>query len=200
MILYHGTSSTFLDDILHGGLQCRGDSPSNWVDHPSCDDRIYLTTAYAVHFAKAACEQHGGKPLILKVVIDDTSNLVPDEDVLAQCDTSEIAPELVGKSLTEKTQYWAKKSGWLKHLYYFSLETLGTVAHLGDIPASCIEDYVVLEWDNPAIFGHDPTITIMNYKILGDSYNRAVEELVESKGELGHSPWNPVDETFAINE
>ena len=185
--LYHGTSDLYLDDILEHGLKCRGKKKSNWKGHPSAPDRVYLTSAYAVHFAQAACER-GGKPLLLQVEVD-TDRLVPDEDVLAQTDFEDM-PELKGKSLKFKTSFWKKRTHELGHLAQWSLDRLGTVAHMGAIPAYDILNWLVLDDHHPVFGYHDPTITVLNYRILGEAYNQSLAEIVSSQGKSGHNPYD----------
>ena len=165
MILYHGTSSLFIHDILEHGIKCRREKDSLWLAHPSCADRVYLTNAYAVFFAKAAADDVGGEPMILEVDVSDRMcNLVPDEDVMGQVEWADL-PELRDMSLKQRTEYWKKRTHEMHHFADFSLEQLGTVAHMGDIPAEDINTHLVLDWENPAIIGHDPMISLQNFKI-----------------------------------
>ena len=189
MILYHGTSSRFIHDILEHGIKCRREKDSLWLAHPSCADRVYLTNAYAVFFAKAAADDVGGQPMILEVDVSDRMcNLVPDEDVMGQVEWADL-PELRDMSLKQCTEYWKLRTHELHHFADFSLEQLGTVAHMGDIPAEDINTHLVLDWENPAIIGHDPMISLQNFKILGADYQDALATLVNTKGQDGWSPY-----------
>lgn len=188
MILYHGTTSLYKADILENGIKCRRKRKSLWDEHPSCRDRVYLTRSYAVHFARHASITRGGNPMIIEV---DTfgllDNLVPDEDVMAQTNWRDV-PETHEMNMKEKTEYWAKRTHDMSDWAGYSLDTLGTVAHMGDIPAWSIISYLELPKSHPAIFGHDPSISIINYKMLGNAYNQALKALMSSDGAEGHSP------------
>ena len=188
MILYHGTSTKFMHDILENGIKCRRKRESLWPEHPSCRDRVYLTNAYAVHFAANACLTVGGDPMIVEVdVSGQINNLVPDEDVMAQVSWGDM-PELKDMNLKERTVYWAKRTHDLPHFATFSLEKLGTVAHMGDIPSWCLNTHLILPKGHDALLGHDPTISLMNYKLLGKGYAKALTKLVQTKGEEGCHP------------
>jgi hypothetical protein len=181
MILYHGTSDLVLDQILKNGLKPRGRKRSLWKEHPSASDRVYLTKAYAVYFACHAKHTMGGNGLILEVDVDP-QNLVADEDALAQADRFN-AP--LGGSIKEKTKFWRKEAPFYPHLAEFSLRVLGNAAHMGVIPPSQIKKHLVFPVTPDLIYGHDPSITVMNYAFMGQSYVNALSKFVETDGKEG---------------
>jgi hypothetical protein len=122
IVLYHGTTTKFLDDIKKYGLR------------PDMDDRVWDTTAknasptsknavYLTHLPKSAKEYaykaveiYGGTEVILKVIVAK-DRLIPDDDYYH------------GLSRSER-----KNATWQK-----SLKLMGQVAYKGRIPASKIE-------------------------------------------------------------
>ena len=69
----------------------------------------------------------------------------------------------------------------------WSLDNLGNAAHMGKIAPEEIEAVVEFDIDK-AWAVSDPTITLMNYKILGGGYEASLEEFVESNGKTLLSP------------
>lgn len=185
MRLYHGTSAANVAKILKEGIKPRGKKKGNWEEHPSAPDRVYLTKAYAVYFACAATE-NGGKGAVIAVDVDP-AKLVADEDSLAQVDWADI-PEMAGMSLAEKTRYWKKNAHLYPAMAEWSLDNLGNAAHMGKIEPEEIEAVVEFDIDK-AWAVSDPTISIMNYKLLGGGYEASLEEFVESNGETLLSPY-----------
>jgi hypothetical protein len=185
-ILYHGTSEANLDDILKNGLKPRGKKKSLWKDHPSAPDRVYLTSAYAIFFANAAVKT-GEKAVILKVEVSDTK-LVADEDALAQANISDEDFKFLNDlSLTERTKFWRKNAPKYPHLAEFSLNALGNVAHMGVIQPRQIVKFVTYDVTPEMIFGHDPSITLLNYKLLGESYRQTLAKFVDTDGKEGRN-------------
>jgi hypothetical protein len=184
MILYHGTSIRNLESILKNGLTPRGRRKSLWKDHPSAPDRVYLTNAYAVYFANVAA-QKGEKGVILKVEVD-VDNLVADEDALAQTKIAD-ADALNAMSIKAKTAYWRKNAPKYPQLAQYSLDALGNAAHMGVIPPDQILKTVVYDVTPELVFGHDPTISVMNYRLLGPAYCKALAEFVETDGKEGRN-------------
>ena len=58
MKLYHGTTEKAARAALAEGLcpRCETGDSSNWDDHPSSAEHVYLTETYAGYFAMAATE------------------------------------------------------------------------------------------------------------------------------------------------
>ncbi len=100
VILYHGTSTYCLDDILQDGLRPRsetGTDPNGREDIRNSDERIYLgpdpesTEDIYGQVMGAAGEKRkevGGAPVILEVAVDPP-NLYPDDDMTAYAGLSE---------------------------------------------------------------------------------------------------------------
>ena len=91
MIVYHGTSMSAWKKIRQSGLVPRGETgQSNWTHSiESNPDTIYLTDAYAMHFALSAIRGTAKKfeeAVIIEVDTDklEKSALVADEDALEQ--------------------------------------------------------------------------------------------------------------------
>jgi hypothetical protein len=184
MILYHGTSEKFLDNILREGLSPRLSRKSHWKAHPSAKDRVYLTNAYAVYFATAVAEK-GERGVVLQVDVD-VSKLVADEDALAQCKiVDEDLQHLNAMNLKERTKFWKKQAPRYPELAQISLERLGNVAHMGVIPPAQIVKFVTFDIVPEIVFGHDPTISVLNFTLLGNCYKKALREFVESDGKEG---------------
>lgn len=183
-ILYHGTSERNLESILKTGLAPRGRKKSIWKEHPSAPDRVYLTDAYAVYFAVIAAKK-GEKGVILKVEVD-TANLVADEDALAQTKIAD-ADFLNSMSIKGKTAYWKKNAPKYPKLAEYSLDALGNAAHMGVIPPDQILKTVVFDVVPELVFGHDPTISVINYRLLGPCYRKALAEFVETDGKEGRN-------------
>lgn len=187
--LAHGTTERHLEAILRGGLRPRKNRPSLWTEHPSVAANVYLTTAYALYFARFAAE-NGEAGLLIEVDPNrlKTANLFPDEDAVAQVISGDTTdPRFKGVSLADATadvrnnlrRYRAEgySASW-------SMVALGTCAHEGLIPVQAIKRIVRVEkvtgMDIVAV--SDPTITVMNYRYTGADY-RALQSWFLSGGE-----------------
>lgn len=135
-VLYHGTSSRFLEAVLSGGLRPRGDSPSQWEDKPSRGDMVYLTDNYAHYYAHNACKDEPW--LIVEVATEDIcSEFVPDEDFIFSCLKSKLSDgpqDELHQTVRDDLLRW-------QPLWPVSLKALGTVAHRGIIPPAAITRY-----------------------------------------------------------
>lgn len=177
MILYHGTSTEYLPQILEKGLHPRDVTgvKSNWEDGvESKPDLVYLTNAYPVFFAIATTKD-GYQPVVLQVEVDEDS-LYPDEDFLSYClrqqDKEAGRPELVLKEYNKNAHPRLNKS-----LARLSLDHNGVVAVDRVSPQQIIK-HLVLESDGRLMFiGGDAQPTPMNYIILGEEYRNCIETL-----------------------
>ena len=180
MRLFHGTSTKKLDSIFKHGLRPRGRKKSLWTEYPSAPDRVYLTKAYALFFGSMAASEDGSEGAVLEVSGIDMSNLVPDEDALAQINITDM-PELADMDLNQRTAFWRKNAPKHSFLTHDSLRLLGNCAHMGTIPPTEIEKCVTF---NPArvIMVCDPTITLLHYRIMGEKYERVLTNFVDNGG------------------
>lgn len=128
--LYHGTSDIHLDSIQTKGLK----DP-------------YLTSDYekAGYYATEAAEELGGEPIVLKVVVPNTNNLIVDYNELDEpVNINETDAEMKKKIQAaykiyrkENPTSYDKKFGTIsvnKKDYWVSLLTTNTVKYEGVIP------------------------------------------------------------------
>ena len=169
--LYHGTSTKYLDDILKQGIKPRYDKESIWEDNPSRPDMVYLSSAYAVYFSQVASNRLGGKPVVFEVKVD-TKRLYPDEDFLEQI--TRVDPEwkdTLSLGMEERTAWFKNNMLEYKISYSDSLGALGNACHKGIIKPKNIIRYSILD-ESKILDYSDPTITLMNYQILGGRYRK----------------------------
>lgn len=174
--LYHGTTAKVARAALTGGLRPRGNRKSNW-DVPSRADAVYLTSAYALHFA-TACANPKEKLLGIVEVESDRLNpfrLAPDEDFLEQCGRKHdgVEGDMHARTKHYRDQLWGYqcetggKPNWLH-----SVEGLGNCAHEGPIPVKAITRIALVSKERQdIIWASDPTISLLNFRLLGDYYN-----------------------------
>ena len=84
MILFHGTSTYYKARIakdyqLKPRRRKKGNYDADLKSDPEC---VYLTDVYAHAFARIAVNAKGGRPLILKVEVDE-STIEPDTDYIS---------------------------------------------------------------------------------------------------------------------
>ena len=86
-MLYHGTSSKLLDNILKEGLTLNNEAHYyTTASNPSLRGRVYLCNENGIGAAKfaanSACAKYGGEPVYLAININDLNHtlLLPDED------------------------------------------------------------------------------------------------------------------------
>jgi len=194
MRYFHGTTENCLNSIEKHGLIPRGKRKGVWKEFPSATDRVYLTTAYAIYYATAAAtivKQRNGKKLRGVVIEVDPypGNFVADEDALAQQRwMDEEFLWLNELSLEDRTAFWRNNAPDYPGMAWWSQEALGTFAHMGKIPPSQIKKVVTFDITEDHLFGHDPSITLMNYKMLGGRYEAALQLFVDSDGKDGIYP------------
>jgi hypothetical protein len=176
--LYHGTTTKHLDNILKQGITPRHDRPSNWDKHPSREDMVYLTNAYAIYFAQVCCDWEAGEsPVVLEVLVDE-KRLYPDEDFLEQASrnlTAEHWVEFNKNSIETKTSIFRQDLLNWQDQYQSSLNNLGNACYKGTIKPKNILRYSILS-DCLKTWEHgDPSITLMNYMALGEKYRHRCE-------------------------
>lgn len=194
--LYHGTSAKVARKILREGITVRAHPdmwnarPSRWENHPSRNDCVYLTEAYAGYFAANASiegEQWG----IIEVDATrlDSMCFLPDEDAIEQGSRGLTPDDLVGAGLAHKTDYAHKLAHqWgvpertqffrdhlesYRHLATESLRLLGNIVYQGNIPTSAITRVSFFDpRENPAVavMCMDAQISTLNYQLVGAKY------------------------------
>jgi hypothetical protein len=188
MRLYHGTSERWLEDILRRGIIPRGEAgEGNWDEFPSRPDMVYLTTAYPLYFA-ASMATEGDRLVVLETELDELAEgrLFPDEDVIAQSISHfQLRPlKQVQHEVVDNLEAWQDK--WLD-----ALEAMGTVAYQGVVGTGRIQRVALIDVkarETPALFFKmmDPSISILNFKVMGDYYIQLTEWV------MGHRETLPV--------
>lgn len=186
-ILAHGTSARHLDDIQTFGLKPRQilGVPSLWDKCPSDSRCVYLTNAYAFYFALNACAEKGEDALIVEVEVN-RGRLDADEDYLGQSsrgtEWEADFPDLIQRTLFMREAITKMPNNSRLTLMENALENLGTVRHNGPIPASKITRIARVpakEHVRLVLTECDPTITIMNYRIMGERYRAFQQSLFD---------------------
>ena len=195
MMLYHGTNGAWLDRIMQVGLRPRGTKGrSNWKDtvqsNPKC---VYFTDSYAPYFAFNASRGTDPSCAVIEVDSDrlDQDELFPDEDFLEQC--SRGGEGAYPGTMIQRTLHYRRRqfefcypctdpsseapTTW----WEASLKHLGTCSHRGPVPPDAITRAV---WwprkDNGSmVMMWDPTITLMNQRIMGDRYKIMTRKLFD---------------------
>ena len=157
MILYHGTSINNAKRIMKEGFKSREIcNKSNWKGkYLSQKDFIYLTVCYPFFYGANAGEEENDRAVVIKVEVDE-EDLYPDEDFIRQASD---APE---------------KEVYIRNYKYLgkeSLKYLGNVA----VKANKIKILDSKEFDiTEMVLWCDPSMSIMNFKILGKYYTELV--------------------------
>ena len=189
MRYFHGTTEACLNSIEKKGLMPRGKRQGVWQEFPSATDRVYLTTAYAIYYACCAASLTKQSRGVVIEVDPYPGKFVADEDALAQQNwMDEEFLWLNELSLEDKTAFWRNKAPEYPGMAWWSQEALGTFAHMGKIPPSQIKKVVTFDITTDHLTGHDPSITLLNYKILGGRYEAALARFVDSDGKEGIIP------------
>lgn len=194
MILYHGTSARHLPAILENGIQPRGHKPSLWKAAPSRNDCVYLTNAYPAYFAQSAAK--GDDHLLVVECCVSPLFLLPDEDWLEQV-SRKNGPAPIGKSMKVRTAWYRHRLGRFQSHCLDSLAGIGNAAHMGAVEPTAIKRYATFPQELYTAMcwaGHDPMISVMNYRYLSDKYTGWVKWI------FGDGPLPvKVPETFKIN-
>jgi hypothetical protein len=173
MKLYHGTCLSNLRGIQTNGIKPRGRRRGNWKEAPSHPEGVYLSDSYAPYFAMAAARKGRGAVIEVDTEKMIASFLLPDEDFLEQA--SRQFPDFdppPGLSMLERTAWFRERLWMYWDLWRTSLEMLGTCVYMATIPPAAITRVATfdLKKDPQLMFVFDPTITLLNYKICGESY------------------------------
>lgn len=157
---------------------------SNW-EHTvtSSPDRVYLTTGYALFFAAQAADGDD-ELVVLEIDIpeDEYYLLRPDEDALEQIENHK-SPEKQRK-MRMRTAYFRDHA----HEYHYeqSLSSLGTVAFEGVIKPEWIKRVAIITvkmYAKLVMRGYDPSISILNYLIIGKKYEEFMAKLFDISSE-----------------
>jgi hypothetical protein len=168
MKLYHGTSTKRLDEILKHGLRPRKGRKckSNWKEYPSRTDMVYLTSAYPFYFAASAAGK-GEDPVVFEIdtTLLEEGNFFPDEDFISQ-----------GMKDIANHDKYRENLELYQHHWELSVEKLGNCCYKGVIPAKAITRYCILSKKRSDLLIQmlDPSISIMNFMVLGTWYNNFV--------------------------
>lgn len=183
MKLCHGTSARHLKSILRDGLQPRGNRKSPWKELPGHPLRVYLTTAYAFFYGLQAIGDN--EDIIVVEAEVSLLNLYPDEDYVAQRYTKEGDEEGKGLNLIQRTavirdEMHLYEKGLRISVAEESLNMLGNASHHGPIPPDRITRIArIPRRDHGEIVAceFDPTITVLNYRNLGEGYRQFQDSL-----------------------
>jgi hypothetical protein len=165
---------------------------------------VYLTDSYAIHFAQNAVE--GSKDRLALIEIDtdllDEGNLAPDEDFLEQATRSDPKFEHVHKRWPtdiKKRTIWfrARQHSDFAHTWSLSMKHMGTCCHMGVVPADAIKRVALLPASSSVSFASDPTITLINYMIMGAYYRNLMRYVFDGTVQ-SDLPTDPFDLIGAI--
>ena len=138
-ILYHGTTTKYLSNILQKGL-VSGISDTNFsnIKH---DDFIFLTSLFdkAQFHATNSAIKAGGDPMIVEVRVPDKNQLVQDYDVDNQSEFTDLYG-YVRHSVRENKYDTTKVPGTAMRLS----KEFGIYGYRSRIPASYIESYHIV--------------------------------------------------------
>ncbi len=165
LILYHGTSTRYLDKILKEGIVPRNTKKGNW-QLVSRKGQVYLTIAYPLYFAINACKVNKDNPVVVKIQLnkDDMNLLYPDEDFIGQ-----VLHQRIGAGNLQEITNLVDIEEY-KHNWNDSLTKMGNVSYKGKITPDKIVDYVVVTDSKIQMAAIDPTISIMNFFFCGVYY------------------------------
>jgi hypothetical protein len=194
MKLFHGTTSRHLPSILADGLTPRNQNEmSNW-DHsiPSNAQTVYLTDAYALYFA-AQASKVDEQLVVLEI---DTSKMnqykfVADEDAIEQATRGQ---DKLPKAwdMHKRTMFYRERAD--QYSWEGSLKVLGTCGYRGVISPQAFTRVALVEPKQFARMvwsGYDPSITVMNYRIVGHNYRFAMRWLFDENAEQEVDNTNP---------
>lgn len=215
MKLYHGTSETIGRLALTEGLKPRivTGAKSTWERNESAPEYVYLTRAYALYFAYNAVpleegnsdKQFDHKWAVVEVDTDllDDEDMRPDEDFLEQASRGQEMPDWCEgldecKTMETRTEWFRDNLHWFQHMWDVSVDKLGNAAHAGTIPPEAITRvalYTPKSNDMITTMALDPTITLVNYMIMGQKYRNLIDWLFGQ--EFPVEEWDPIIAEFS---
>lgn len=208
MKLYHGTSLKNLRKILkQKNISPRKKRDNgNWATTlKSNGEMVYLTNSYACYFALNTTyhladdeikegdydpsDYDDDKPVVLEIEVSK-KNLYPDEDAMEQLSRhkgwiNDHIKEFMTdygegiEYMADRTQFFIDNYEIYKDCWKLSLETLGTVCHKGAIHSNNITRVAYLH--PHVIHLSQPTITLQNFRHLGENYKKECRELIWTK-------------------
>jgi hypothetical protein len=186
MKLYHGTGAERLSSILQQGLKPRGRKKGNWSRTVESNPQaVYLTNSYPLHFAGNSAK-NGEQLLVIEIDTDRLNpfSFAPDEDFLEQASRKDPAFAHVHDSwpgvegIRQRTLWFRKRVlKMFSASWQLSVEHLGTCCYYGDIEPNAITRWATTSYKTPLVLMSDPTITLLNYKIMGAFYRDLVRRL-----------------------
>lgn len=187
-MLYHGTRVLEFADIREKGIEPRGEKESNWQEYPSHPDLVYLTTAYACYFAYCSLKEADLENVLLILEVDESKldewNMRPDEDWVARRFSSNTLASMRDKQNAALANIDLYAGYWRD-----CLDELGNCSHRGVIPVSALTRWATFDASRRTELSMtilDPTITEMNYKILGSFYRGLIAWIFGDEKELPH--------------
>lgn len=204
MKLYHGTSATHTEAILSKGIMPRSyrKGRSQWTHTVhSASDRVYLTTAYPLYFAANALADTDSYGLVVEVDTDRLSkeHFLPDEDFLEQYHRV-MGDDLPPDWNMKKRTIWYRNNAGL-YRWRPSVEAMGTCAYLGVIPARAITRYALVPVNHKLwLIAMDPTITLINYRLMGIRYRNLVHWVFNDLLEFAETPLDSIDFSMLSRE
>ncbi|ABS17477.1 hypothetical protein [Brucella anthropi] len=211
MRICHGTSSIHLDSILREGLKPRGQKPSNW-QASSHADLVYLSQAYALHYAGNAADKEGGDILLVEIDTDllpASSSMLADEDAILSALSMGIIerpsfanydPDLALHDVAELITADLDKFAEIGADAEWSLSVIGNCTHHGVIPPDAITRIVSYSAEaNWWIGFNDPVIAIPNFRYLGGEFTKTQLCLMGRKDEAEPIP-TMFPMTFSLND
>lgn len=174
MILYHGTSTDYLDQILNEGILPRKvtQHAGNYGEEvPSPENLVYLTSAYAVYYAHGAAKAKGSNPVVFAVEADE-SDLYPDEDFIADC--LRRAGQGEWKQLRKDRHPYLYEDYWRE-----SLDHNGVVCTHAILPEQILDHRIIPRGETNLLFalGMDALPSMDNFTIYGALYRDCMAAL-----------------------
>jgi hypothetical protein len=182
MRLYHGTSSRHLEAILKEGLVPRAERISNW-EAESCDEVVYMTKTYGLHFAANARGDSDEDLVIVEIDTDllpEQDKLLADEDALwfawkaGVIKENEVEEYIYDEPQEKQVQWFAnflEDFASMGCTADWSLKTIGNCTYMGIIPPSAITRIITYEGKSGWwIAFHDPQVAPSNFKFCGAEY------------------------------
>jgi hypothetical protein len=194
-LVYHGTSTKHLADILMNGIQPREKHEcTNW-EHTveSHSEMVYLTDIYAGYFASCSIKNgEDDKVVVIEVDMEKLPyfNFYPDEDYIAQSIShsgNNAMDRFCGKAdatLHDVTKYVRENIEDFRQNWLNSYQDMGTFAYKGTIPLDAITRIAI--WDQTtntflSLAMIDPTITPLNHMVCKNKYSMITRWLMGEK-------------------